>query len=231
MAILARIRRALRRSPLDPLFIAKQGIEREISIAAANFGHGELLDIGCGEKPYKKYFDGRVSRYVGLDTPDSKSTVVDVRGDALATPFEKGSFDTILMSEVLEHLPEPGLALREAHRVLRPGGHIILSTPMVWGLHEEPYDFYRYTKYGLEYLAKSSGFEPLYIHKTTGTFGTCATRVSSFLYYLDDSGKSPLAYLMLPVCFCINISGLLLDAIFSKRGDTIDNVMVARKNK
>ena len=78
------------------------------------------------------------------------------------------------MTEVLEHLEEPGRGLAEAHRLLRPGGGIILTTPLVWPLHEEPRDFYRFTPYGLRHLLGRAGFEAIEVRPLSGQWTTLA---------------------------------------------------------
>lgn len=104
------------------------------------------LDIGCANSPYSCYFPNRV----GFDAVPGQG--VDVVGDAHRLPFESDKFDRILCTEVLEHLHSPHLAIAEMHRVLKPGGLLILSTRFIFPIHESPNDFYRYTKYGLQYL-------------------------------------------------------------------------------
>lgn len=122
------------------------------------FVRGDLLDVGCGRKPYKDtYFSGATS-YVGLDfaTPTNQPDVV---GSALDIPFEDGCFDTVVSTEVLEHVPDPLRALREMFRITKPGGHLILTTPMYWPRHEIPHDYFRYPYDGLLHLLQESGYE------------------------------------------------------------------------
>ncbi len=119
---------------------------------------GVTLDVGCGRKPYEKNFFAGAEKYVGLDYLTDRSTP-DVVGSATAIPLADTSFDTVVSTEVLEHVPDPLKALREMYRVLKPGGHLILSTPMYWPRHEVPYDYFRYPYDGLLHLVKESGFE------------------------------------------------------------------------
>jgi SAM-dependent methyltransferase len=119
---------------------------------------GKLLDVGCGRKPYKDtYFSGAAS-YTGVDYLTENSQP-DIVASALDLPLEVQSFDTVVSTELLEHVPDPLRALREMHRVLRPGGYLILSTPMYWPRHEIPHDYFRYPYDGLLYLIKESEFE------------------------------------------------------------------------
>ncbi len=119
---------------------------------------GVTLDVGCGRKPYEKTFFAGAEKYVGLDYLTDRSTP-DVIGSATNIPLGDAGFDTVVSTEVLEHVPDPLKALREMHRVLKPGGYLILSTPMYWPRHEVPYDYFRYPYDGLLHLVKESGFE------------------------------------------------------------------------
>lgn len=117
---------------------------------------GKVLDVGCGLQPYRPMLGAGTTEYVGLDreSPMATPTVV---GDAMDIPFPDGHFDVVLSTQVLEHVPEPERALREAVRVLRPGGRLILSVPGVWPTHEAPHDYWRFTRHGLERLLDQHG--------------------------------------------------------------------------
>jgi SAM-dependent methyltransferase len=119
---------------------------------------GVTLDVGCGRKPYAKTFFAGAEKYVGMDYLTDRSTP-DVVGSATDIPLGDASFDTVVCTEVLEHVPDPLKALREMYRVLKPGGYLILSTPMYWPRHEVPYDYFRYPYDGLLHLIKTSGLE------------------------------------------------------------------------
>jgi SAM-dependent methyltransferase len=124
----------------------------------APFVKGLVLDVGCGRRPYEKTFFAGASRYIGTDYLSDRSRP-DVVSSALDVPFSDNTFDTVVSTEVLEHVPEPLRALKEMHRVLKPGGHLVLSTPMYCPRHEVPYDFFRYPYDGMLYLIKESGLD------------------------------------------------------------------------
>jgi SAM-dependent methyltransferase len=157
-------------------WLAHRQLDTVLGRAAREHARGRLVDIGCGLKPYRRLFAGFVTEHVGVDHPDSPhaDTAVDVLATAYAIPEPDASYDTALMSEVLEHLERPLDALREAHRLLRPGGKIILTTPLVWVLHEEPRDFYRYTPYALEHLLADAGFAEIRVEPISGQWTTLA---------------------------------------------------------
>jgi SAM-dependent methyltransferase len=118
---------------------------------------GKLLDVGCGIMPYRDYIkkESAIEEYISMDLPDSdvyKTVKPDLIWDGYHIPLGDASVDTILLTEVLEHCPEPAKVLAEVNRVLKPGGNIIFSVPFIWYLHETPWDFYRYTPYAIRKL-------------------------------------------------------------------------------
>jgi len=125
---------------------------------ASKFVSGRLMDIGCGNKPYKKLF-GNISEHFGCDIVQSSASQADIICDVLNIPCRNESFDSVLSTQVIEHVAEPQSLCSEAFRILKPHGYFILSGPMYWYLHEEPYDFYRFTKYGFRHMLEKAGFE------------------------------------------------------------------------
>jgi SAM-dependent methyltransferase len=124
----------------------------------APYVKGRTLDVGCGRKPYQKTFFSGASEYIGCDYLSDRSCP-DVICSALELTFPDNSFDTVVSTEVLEHVPDPQRALREMFRVVKPGGFVIVSTPLYWPRHEVPYDFFRYPYDGLLHLCKEAGLE------------------------------------------------------------------------
>jgi SAM-dependent methyltransferase len=130
----------------------------EAVLASVESASGRLLDVGCGAKPYGPLFSPCVESYVGIDlnpTPCSRDAL-DICADAASLPFPADSFHTVLCTEVLEHVPEPKLVIDEFERVLKPDGRIIMTCCQTFQLHEQPRDYYRYTRFGLEYLLSRS---------------------------------------------------------------------------
>jgi SAM-dependent methyltransferase len=124
----------------------------------APFVRGKTLDVGCGRRPYEHTFFAGAEKYVGVDYLSDRSRP-DAVCSALLLPFAGASFQTVVSTEVLEHVPDPLRAVREMQRVLKPGGHLILTTPMYWPRHEVPYDFFRYPYDGMLHIIKESGLE------------------------------------------------------------------------
>lgn len=189
--------------------------------------HGELLDVGCGEKPYEDLIGPHVTRYVGFDHPATQHSreKVDVWGSADRLPFEDDSFDTVVTFQVLEHVEEPSAMVGEAFRVLRPGGLFIVTTPFMWGIHEEPRDFYRYTEYGLRHLLTSAGFADVEVRATSGVWVMLGLRFSYFLEPYSRSGWRPLVIFLQVAAQAV---GAALDRAFRVETDTVGYVTTAK---
>ncbi len=159
-------------------------IEESIAPVLGRYARGILVDVGCGRKPYAPLTKGLVDKHIGVDfiEPRDKCHNIDILATAYATGLSSSSADTVLCTSVLEHLECPDKALREAHRILKPGGFIILSAPMFWHLHEEPRDFYRYTRFGLQHLLSQALFQVVEILPLSGFVVTFS---QEFCYFLE----------------------------------------------
>lgn len=117
------------------------------------FRSGErVLDVGCGAAAYRDLFPQMTT----LDVAPREGTKVDIVADAHdLSMIPDASFDVVLCTEVLEHLHTPSRAIAEFHRILKPGGLLLLSTRFIFPLHDVPGDYYRFTKYGLRHLLKA----------------------------------------------------------------------------
>lgn len=142
----------------------------EFIIKYSKYYKGELYDLGCGTKPYEDYFKQFCSNYVGVDWSDSlHNLTADIVTDLnKALPIENEKADTIVSFSVMEHLYNPQGFLEEAYRILKKDGKIILQVPFMWHVHEEPYDYFRYTKYGLQFMFEKAGFKNIVVESSTG---------------------------------------------------------------
>ncbi len=168
----SRLNRWRRNSALNPYWLSHQSLT-QAARELAPLARGTLLDVGVAERPYAALFAPHVTQYFGLDYPpvlaDKEPAFwsllkrvrqsVDVFGDGQRLPVAPNSVDTVLATEVLEHLPDPALCLREIHRVLRPGGKVLLTVPFQEPLHFLPQDYGRFTPTGLRALLANAGFE------------------------------------------------------------------------
>ena len=133
-----------------------------------NDKEGKILDAGAGECPHKKYF--RNLKYYSQDIKNNSKNEIDYISDITSIPVNSRSFDYILCSQVMEHIKTPHKAFREFGRILKKNGILFLSTHMAYEEHMIPHDYFRYTRYGLEYLAESNNFKVIKIEPVGGRF-------------------------------------------------------------
>lgn len=157
-------------STLDS-YDARERILRALLRALPQF-NGVLLDVGSGHMPLRAILTAppsRVVSYVGLDLEQSRySTKPDLTWDGVTMPLRSGSVQSALLTEVLEHCPDPGGVLTEVGRVLAPGGFLFLTVPFIWPLHDVPDDMYRFTPFSLERHLMEAGFERIEVDALGG---------------------------------------------------------------
>lgn len=185
--------------------------------------HGRILDVGSGSNPILEWLPASV-QYTSLDYPPAISKGyhghADVHGDAQCLPFRDSSFDSVLALDVLEHLRNPGEAMREIQRVLRPGGTLIVQTPFLYPLHDLPDDYHRWTASGLSRLGGSVGLRLLDVYAHGGPLETAAALANIALSkcILDAIDKSRAAAILVPVLAvlipALNVMGWLGGKIF-----------------
>lgn len=198
---------------------------------AVQYASGALLDFGCGNKPYLAFLEGRVDSYVGADLAQNALGTVDlILGADSRVPAADSSFATVLSTQVFEHVPEPDRYLAEAARVLKPGGHLILTCPGGFMLHEEPHDYWRYTLYGLRHLLSKHGFEPVRIDSAGGAWRLLG---QTFLNHVGFGRriKIPLVskatfHVWALVC---NVICSALDRFNTNEKETVNYMVIARK--
>lgn len=217
---------------VNPFYFARRGLRAELEplLAAAA---GELLDVGCGRKPYRALAPG-VVRYVGLDldTPDSRALgAADAYYDGGDFPFGDGAFDVVLCSQVLEHVFTPEVFLREIRRVLRPGGTLILTVPFAWDEHEQPRDFARYSSFGLSALLERNGFAVLIQRKSLADARALAQLASGWIFKITHSRHRVLNRMaQLALVAPVNLLGAVAAALLPGHPDFyLDNVVLAQK--
>jgi SAM-dependent methyltransferase len=180
----------------ERLAVERRSILQFVERCAVSVPPGaRVLDAGAGDAPYRELFahtdytttDWTRSVHAGARAADIVAPLDDL-------PLEDASVDAVLCTQVLEHVESPAAVLAELHRVLRPGGCIWLTAPLVWPLHEEPYDFFRYTPYSLERLLTSAGFSDVEIAPRNGYFATVAQllRIAHSAVGWADDGRNAL---------------------------------------
>ncbi len=214
----------------NPFYIARKALWDKISSLGKHI-YGKTLDIGCGSKPYEKCFHSK--EYIGLeiDTTINKAIKkVDVFYDGKKIPFENQSFDSVVCFQVLEHVFEPDEFLSEVNRILKPNGKFLITVPFVWDEHEQPFDYARYSSFGLKHLLNKHGFKILHQEKTVQNFGVIIQLIAEFFYKWSYKNKWAKYFCMLFIIFPIFLIGSLLSLILPKNPDLfLDNVILAQK--
>lgn len=216
---------------VNPFYFARRGLRDGLGEFLPALS-GEVLDVGCGRKPYRHLT--RATRYTGvdIDTPATRALgAADVYYDGRTLPFPDASFDAVLCSQVLEHVFTPADFLREINRVLRPGGVLLLATPFVWDEHEQPQDYGRYSSFGLPDLLRRAGFVPEAAHKTCADFRAVTQLASGYLYKVTRTRSTLLNVLaQLALIAPTNLAGGLLAWLLPANPDLyLDNIVRAKK--
>nr|WP_315495532.1 class I SAM-dependent methyltransferase [uncultured Rhodoferax sp.] len=217
---------------INPFFLARRGLWREIEAASAMLA-GDLLDVGCGTKPYQSLFTVRSYTGLEIDTPIARQRdVAEAYYDGKSFPFEDASFDAVLCNQVLEHVFTPDEFLQEVFRVLRPQGRLLLTVPFVWDEHEQPYDYARYSSFGLRALLDRNGFQIVRQRKTLADASLLFQMANAYLFKVTGA-RSILARLLLRVFLFAPVSmlGLLASLLLPRNEDFfLDQLVVAERS-
>ena len=165
-----------------------------------------VLDLGAGQCRYKPFFEH--ARYIGVDFAKGSSkwdySKLDVIADISEIPFRDESVDVAINTVTMEHVNEPQKMLKEIYRILKPDGNLFLYAPMAYPEHQIPFDYFRYTKYGLKYLFEKAGFEVKSISPSNGSFYTGAVWAAYPLQYIRNkflriAGFALFKYIIRPI--------------------------------
>lgn len=193
--------------------------------AAASLCPGQLvLDAGAGDSPYARWFEAAGAVYECADHRQNEghgARRLTYVSDLARLPIDDARFDLVLLSQVLEHLPEPGVVLIEVARVLKPGGRVWLSTPLFYEEHETPHDFFRYTQFGLRSLAERAGLVVEELDWLEGYLGTLGYQLRMAATELP---ASPAAYGSGLRGLGIGLAMRSARPVLRRAGDTLDRL-------
>jgi SAM-dependent methyltransferase len=206
-----------------------------LELAVKENATGKVIDLGCGNKPYLSFFTGKIDSYVGCDFVQNKFNSVNVICDVCEVPFPDAQFDTCFSTQVLEHIKVPEAMILEAFRLLKPGGKLILSAPLYWPEHGEPYDYSRFTRYGLNEMLTKSGFTNIQVSENGGAWATAGQSIAHAFMY---STRQNILFRVLRFAFYrlsfIRISNKLFSYLDRKDYNpvnTMNYVVVAEKSR
>ena len=186
-----------------------------------------VLDAGAGERVHARYFERQ--RYVAADLAVGDQAwnygKLDVIADLTALPFPRGCFEACINIVTLEHVREPGLALREMERSLAPGGRLLLIVPHEWEVHQSPHDYYRYTRHGMAYLLGQAGFEEFTIEPVGGYFRLLSRRLLNGLQFFPGLWFFVASLFLAPPALVLP----WFDSLDRERNFTLGYICIARK--
>lgn len=217
---------------LNPFYFARRGLFQATHILAP-FLEGDVLDVGCGSKPYRKLFKNANS-YVGLeyDTPENRASKnADYFYDGTRFPFLDSHFDSLVCNQVFEHVFNPNEFMNEVFRILKPGGTLLITVPFVWDEHEQPYDFARYSSFGIRSILERQGFAIIDQRKSMDDIRVIFQLLNAYIYKKTIT-KNGLLNLLLTVGLMapFNILGEFLSLILPRNTDLyLDNIVLAKK--
>lgn len=193
------------------------------------FIKGRVIDLGCGSAPYKLDILKVADEYIGVDWEYGlhDQSAVDMFAD-LTKPlsFPDEYADTVVSFQVMEHLPEPEFFLKECCRILKRGGGLFLTVPFMWHLHETPHDYFRFTKFGLQYLLEKTGFEGISICENTGFWQTWVLKLN---YHTTRYARGPLKILCIPFWWTGQVIAPILDKYDKNPNECASYTVTARK--
>lgn len=203
-------------------YIVLSLLDQWMAFCAYPYVKGDLLDYGCGAQPYRHLFEGKCNRYVGADVAPAYGISLDLLftpGQPL--PLDDESFDTIISTQTLEHVQDVDLYMRECKRLLRPGGHLILSVPMQWRMHEQPYDYWRFTRHGVQALLAGVGLQTCNLSPCGGAWALVGQIINS---HLSETGRG-----FGWIYWIVNSLALWADAAMNDHDETIGWMCVAQR--
>jgi len=216
---------------INPFYFARLQLGKAM-ISMSPEMSGSLLDVGCGAMPYRKIFN--VKSYVGLDidtTIARKRAIADDFYDGKIFPYANQAFDCVLCNQVLEHVFNPDEFLGEIKRVLKPKGKLLLTVPFVWDEHEQPYDYARYSSFGLHALLENNGFT-ITRHKKLGADATILFQlINVYLYKIIRPWPKFASYTFIMTVIAFNnLIGVIAGKILPDNPDFfLDHVILAEK--
>lgn len=217
----------------DPVFLTemrlKAALESIVSpLAVAGM---DCLDVGCGARPYEYLFER--GTYTGIDVEDSGRSISMKQPDYFYNgrelPFKNNSFDLIISTQVLEHVPDPLSILKEMARVCKPGGDVVISLPFVYQEHEEPFDYFRFTRFGISELLSKAGLEVEIMKRDSGAIEAIAILINVYIITSLTPRIRGFGRLYVFAYFPIQLLAMFLSRVLPDKGQLYLNLVVHAK--
>lgn len=218
---------------INPFWLSRRALYRALAELCPALT-GRVLDFGCGTGPYRALLTGCVE-YIGLeyDSPRARAQgKADLFYDGVRIPLDDASVDGLLSTQSLEHVADPRHIVGEWSRVVKSGGLVLATVPFMWPEHETPWDFHRYTTFGLRNLLEQNGFEVLRVDRL---LPDCRAPAQLFLAWMHDvwlvrRGRVMRRLLTALVCPPVALGASMLAKVSpSDRNTYLDNAVLARR--
>jgi SAM-dependent methyltransferase len=220
---------------IDPVFLTRHRLRRALLRTLIPLDRIGLkcLDVGCGSRPYEGIFINGC--YEGVDVQSSgrplSMKMPDKFYDGATLPYAENSFDLVMSTQVLEHVPDPLALIFEMVRVCKNGGEVVLSLPFVYPEHEQPYDYLRFTSYGVAELLERAGLKVIQIKRDSSAIETLAVLLNVYMvnnFIPPWRGIGRLFALLF--CFPVQLLVLMISKFLPDNGTLYLNLVVhARK--
>lgn len=221
------IKRLLKKYAVNSSRIHLRRINAEF---AATVPAGALvLDAASGGQPYADLFAHACYESADFEQVEKAYGPTTYVCDLRSIPVADGRFDVIIFNQGLEHMPEPVAVLSELARVLKPGGKMLCTAPLFYEEHEQPHDYYRYTRFAYEYMFPKAGFVVERIDWLEGYLGTVAYQLDTAARYLPR-GVLMLVPRILFAFFAILFYRIDSRKPYRRKGYPKNYVVVARKS-
>lgn len=212
---------------VNPYFFSRKRLY-EIVTKYSYYMTGKCMDFGCGIQPYRKLLPA--DEYVGIEIETENKKKEIVYYDGYKIPFSDGEFDSIISSEVFEHVSNIEDIVVELNRVLKLGGTMLITVPFVYPRHCEPYDYKRYTMHGIENLLKNAGFECVE-EQSSSSYWECIAQLKN-VYWVEEIKSRTMVdrFFQKTIIIANTLMGILANRILPYSDKLyLDNVIIAKK--
>lgn len=212
--IVKKLRKLMPELLSNMLFVNHYYVKKFTKFVVSQLNEGcKILDAGAGECPYENYF--KKFKYYACDLKVGDKTWnfsnINFECNLENIPIKSNVYDAIVCYNTLEHVPYPHKIVVELHRVLKKNGKLFIVVPQEWKLHQEPHNYFNFTKYGLSLMLKDAGFKINFVKNGEGYFHYMSTRLSESTALYFPYMKNPVLKIIL---FPIFITHAIIFSIF-----------------
>jgi len=210
---------------VNPYYFSRKELAKYIK-KYSGYVNGKCMDFGCGTKPYESLF--KVKEYIGVEIETDRKKDDIVYYDGKTIPFSDEYFDSIVAFQVFEHIPNLDEIVKELNRVLKVGGYMFITVPFVYPEHLKPFDYRRFTSYGIKKYMEENEFEVVCYEKS-GNFIETVCQMEN-VYINEEMFGTCGKFISKMLCFFTNLKGVCYTKIKKNSKELyLDNVILVKK--